>query len=734
MLNSYEIQISKFRYLVFKSNFFRLLTAIFLLALSIFIDLPASAEPSHLEYLTSLSIEELMQIKVSSTGFFNMSHQKAPGTIWLLSNEQIENSSAMNMSDLLNFYIPGIYIGNNVRYGSLVSSRGIAMPNNSSTLFLLDGQGINAGSGVGVNSGLKLPLLGDIDRLEVINGPCSIVHGSGAINGFVNIKPKNGSEYPGYFINTQYGFIEKLVKTEIGYGYSYGHKKDIFIYAGGAYADGFEDEVEVDTRYPVINKLAGERQVDVYGMPEPNYKWALYWNHNLIKLNLLFQREIYENNSYYKYLGETSNSEQTSFIVHPGIKIDLSQHESLRLSLPFEFYDTGVNYDNFENKDDEGSSEFHVEAKSIFKTTRFKNQKIALGTLIGLRHFRAGKYYFSEDPLQPGSSIDADWLEQSIFFEDIYRITHKWTVSAGLRYDLIAYSSASSSELDINSINNDDDNNDITPDNADILTPRIATSYEINSLNIIKFSYQEGFHYPNLKYFEYTLSSGSELRPERVKSYELNYHFNFEKYKAEFDFNIYYNIFRDSFLAKSNEDDNTLSDNANLNEILDDYTNASEEFAALGGEVTIKWQPIQDTTLRFSYGYSRPKGHDDLKISIANRGGSKWTRYPEHIIKSDITQKFLNNRLIMNLNFLYNCPTDTTDTKDPEPYDMYDHTRFITNLYAKYLISDNLSIKLTGQNLLKNDVPPVSSYIEPDWNANSAIDEPLFYLGLSWKY
>lgn len=229
MLKYYKIHLNKTgkKKIIFSAFKFLTIITASLLIMGIFIYLPASAgQVSHLEYLTSLSIEELMKIKVSSTGFFDMSHQKAPGTIWLLSNQDIENSSAMNMSDLLNFYIPGIHIGNNVRYGSLIASRGIAMPNNSSTLFLLDGQGINAGVGVGVNSGLKLPLLGDIDRLEIINGPCSIVHGSGAINGFVNIIPKTGSDYPGYFINTDYGFIEKLIKTEIGYGYSYGQRKD----------------------------------------------------------------------------------------------------------------------------------------------------------------------------------------------------------------------------------------------------------------------------------------------------------------------------------------------------------------------------------------------------------------------------------------------------------------------------------------------------------------------------
>ncbi|QTA78100.1 TonB-dependent receptor-like superfamily protein [Desulfonema limicola] len=693
--------------------------------MGIFIYLPASAgQVSHLEYLTSLSIEELMKIKVSSTGFFDMSHQKAPGTIWLLSNQDIENSSAMNMSDLLNFYIPGIHIGNNVRYGSLIASRGIAMPNNSSTLFLLDGQGINAGVGVGVNSGLKLPLLGDIDRLEIINGPCSIVHGSGAINGFVNIIPKTGSDYPGYFINTDYGFIEKLIKTEIGYGYSYGQRKDFFIYAGGARAQGFEADIAAGTKNR-SNKL------DVYGMNEPNYKWALYWRHNLLKLDMVFQKEIYDNNSYETSLAESSISRQTSFIVHPEIELDFSQYESLALSLPFEFFDTGVNYNNLNRKQDEGSSEFHIETKSVFKTTRLKNQKIALGSLIGLRHFKAGSYFFSENPVSPGTTVNADWAELGIFFEDIYRITPEWTLSAGLRYDLITYNSASSPNPKSGIQSDNAQDKDLAPANEDILTPRIATSYEINRANIIKFSYQEGFHYPNLKYFEYTQNIGAELRPEKVTSYEINYHFDLKKYKAGFDFNLYYNIFCDSFLAKSRNNEAAVT---SPSEKFDAYTNAPEEFAALGGELVIQYQPSQDTNLRFSYGYSRPRDHGDQGeqiIFIASRSGTSWTRYPDHIIKSDITQKFMNNRLILNLGFLYNSPVDT---EDPKTREIVDHNRFILNLYAKYQISDNLSFKFTGQNLLQNDVPPVSNYTDQSWNGNTAIDKPLVYLGLTWKY
>ncbi|MBF0303683.1 MAG: TonB-dependent receptor plug domain-containing protein, partial [Desulfamplus sp.] len=337
--------------------------ALFFYCFSIFspISVLADQGKSSVEALADLSIEQLMSIEVSSTSFFDVAPEKAPGSLYLISQEQIEKSYSSSISDFLQYYVPGVHISGAYSSGSLYSTRGIASSSNVTTLFMLNGTNMNVSSGTGINTNLNLPLLGDVERIEVLKGPCSIIHGSGSINGFINVIPKNGKDNRGGFINTEVGLKDGLVKAESGYGSFSPEYGDIFIYAGGVKSDGINE----NGKYIKIGDNPdrfGRISINDNHFSDINSRFSLNWNRDNLSIIGVVQNEKVESTLPWKpYFNQPSSSNSNeiagttdqnslleedivsyynknvmmkSMVLLPELKLDLTQSEKLTIGLP----------------------------------------------------------------------------------------------------------------------------------------------------------------------------------------------------------------------------------------------------------------------------------------------------------------------------------------------------------------------------------------------------------------
>lgn len=112
----------------------------------------------------------------------------APASVEIITLEEIENSPAMDIADLLRFHT-GLEIGRNGGPGQATSLfiRGTESDQN---LVMIDGVPINSGS-VGSAALQHIdPRL--IERIEIYKGPRSTLWGSGAIGGVINIITRRG--------------------------------------------------------------------------------------------------------------------------------------------------------------------------------------------------------------------------------------------------------------------------------------------------------------------------------------------------------------------------------------------------------------------------------------------------------------------------------------------------------------------------------------------------------------
>ncbi len=140
--------------------------------------------------LYSLSLEELVNISiVSATSKQEETAIKAPGIVSYITHEEIHNTGANNLLDLLrrlpNIDAPSLYLFRN----NMVSIRGQhSDTTDTRVLILLNGRPMRETYNGGVNSPIYdgFPL-SSIELIEVIRGPGSILHGSGAFSGVINI-------------------------------------------------------------------------------------------------------------------------------------------------------------------------------------------------------------------------------------------------------------------------------------------------------------------------------------------------------------------------------------------------------------------------------------------------------------------------------------------------------------------------------------------------------------------
>ena len=123
--------------------------------------------------------------------------EDSPVETTVISQEDIENSSALTVSDLLR-YTPGFFIrSENIPgiSGWRSKLRGLDF-NSGYGLILVDGQRIKGGGMGEYGYGLNQVPLELIDHIEIVKGPGSVLYGSDAMAGVVNIITKPIPEMP----------------------------------------------------------------------------------------------------------------------------------------------------------------------------------------------------------------------------------------------------------------------------------------------------------------------------------------------------------------------------------------------------------------------------------------------------------------------------------------------------------------------------------------------------------
>lgn len=160
--------------------------------------LSVNADEKPLNEYMKLSFQELLTLDLTTASHTPQSILDSPYTISVITEDEIKNSGARDIFDLIK-HVPGLQIAITNRGRPVVNLRGISRPTSNYVLFLLNGHRLNepANGSATFHVGLANLPVHNIKRIEVVRGPGSSVYGTGAFLGVVNVITYNANEING---------------------------------------------------------------------------------------------------------------------------------------------------------------------------------------------------------------------------------------------------------------------------------------------------------------------------------------------------------------------------------------------------------------------------------------------------------------------------------------------------------------------------------------------------------
>ena len=169
---------------------------------------PAAAQnkPADSELL-SLSIEELMNVKVTTVSRDPQKLSQVASAVFVITQDDIRRSGATSIPDALRM-APGVQVE---RVGTdkwAISVRGFDGLYSNKLQVLMDGRSVYLPIFSGVLWEQQDTLMEDIERIEVIRGPAASVWGANAVNGVINIITKKAADTQGALLSAGGGSFE----------------------------------------------------------------------------------------------------------------------------------------------------------------------------------------------------------------------------------------------------------------------------------------------------------------------------------------------------------------------------------------------------------------------------------------------------------------------------------------------------------------------------------------------
>src|SRR2546429_309172 len=160
------------------------------------------------EALKKLSIEQLMNLQVTSVSKRPERLSQTASAIQVITQEDIRRSGASSLAEALR-------LATNLQVAQVdsrqwaINARGFNSTTANKLLVLIDGRTVYTPLFSGVFWDAQDTLLEDVDRIEVISGPGATLWGANAVNGVINVITRRATETQGNLLVAGAGNLER---------------------------------------------------------------------------------------------------------------------------------------------------------------------------------------------------------------------------------------------------------------------------------------------------------------------------------------------------------------------------------------------------------------------------------------------------------------------------------------------------------------------------------------------
>lgn len=173
------------------------------------------ADAASMTSLKSLSIEDLMNLEVTSVSKAGEPLSDAAAAVYVITREDILNSGAKSMPDILRL-APNLQVAQITSTNFAITARGFNGPAASKLLVLIDGRSVYTPYHSGVPWDVQDVLPENIERIEVISGPGATLWGANAVNGVINITTRKSTETMGGSLTAGAGNLQQRGSFQYG--------------------------------------------------------------------------------------------------------------------------------------------------------------------------------------------------------------------------------------------------------------------------------------------------------------------------------------------------------------------------------------------------------------------------------------------------------------------------------------------------------------------------------------
>jgi len=199
--------------------------------------------------LKKLSLEELLDLEVTSVSKHPERLADAPSSIFVITRDAIRRSGVASLPEALRL-APNLQVARIDASQYAISARGFNNAVGNKLLVLIDGRTVYTPIFSGVFWDQQDVVLEDVERIEVISGPGATLWGANAVNGVINVISRRAEDTQGALVSVHGGNLE--TGATLRYGGSLGENSHFRVYAkgtqlqntetasGAAVADGFD--------------------------------------------------------------------------------------------------------------------------------------------------------------------------------------------------------------------------------------------------------------------------------------------------------------------------------------------------------------------------------------------------------------------------------------------------------------------------------------------------------------
>lgn len=197
--------------------------------------------PNDIDSVLKLSLEELMQITVTSASKKEQSLAQTTAAVFVIKADDIRRSGATNVPEALRL-APGVQVAAIGHNRWSVSIRGFNSRFSNKLLVMVDGRAIYSAGFSGVFWEHNDIPLNNIERIEVIRGPGGSIWGANAVNGIINIITYSAKDTQGGLISAAAGNELRGV-GQARYGWALDEESHLRLHAQAKSIDGGQDAV-----------------------------------------------------------------------------------------------------------------------------------------------------------------------------------------------------------------------------------------------------------------------------------------------------------------------------------------------------------------------------------------------------------------------------------------------------------------------------------------------------------